>query len=79
MFFHVSAYLFKKGIDDVVDEAVVIAETAGEESSGAVGCRAAAEVLERKRANSAERYPGSRSRSCPEGDRRGPSVASAVA
>ena len=57
MFFHVSAYLFKRGIDDVVDQAMVIAETTASElrrtPSGA-----AREVLERKLANSEQRYPG---------------------
>jgi sigma-B regulation protein RsbU (phosphoserine phosphatase) len=55
MFIHVSAYLFKRGIDDVVDEAVVIAQTAAVElrRSPATGAR---EVLERKRANSEARY-----------------------
>lgn len=55
MFIHVSAYLFRRGIDDVVDEAVVIAQTAAVElrRSSAAGAR---EVLERKRGNSQARY-----------------------
>jgi sigma-B regulation protein RsbU (phosphoserine phosphatase) len=55
MFIHISAYLFKRGIDDVVDEAVVIAQTAAVElrRAPATGAR---DVLERRRANSQARY-----------------------
>lgn len=55
MFIHVSAYLFKRGIDDVVDEAAVIAQTAAVELRRAPAT-GAQEVLERKRANSQARY-----------------------
>ena len=55
MFFNVSAYLFKRGIDDIVDEATVLARTAAVElqRGGAAG-----EVLERKLANNVNRYRG---------------------
>jgi sigma-B regulation protein RsbU (phosphoserine phosphatase) len=59
MFFHVSAYLFKRGIDDIVEEARIIAQTAAIEiQRGRRGLADAGDVLDRKVANSTSRYPG---------------------
>ncbi|MGE3843976.1 MAG: PP2C family protein-serine/threonine phosphatase, partial [Vicinamibacterales bacterium] len=56
MLFHVSAYLFRMGIDDVVDEAVVIANSAIAEVQRGPLTRAP-DVLEGRRLNSMTRYP----------------------
>lgn len=58
LFFHISAFLFKNGIDDVVDEAMVVAQTAASELRRGGGLAMAQDVLDRKLANTAERYPG---------------------
>jgi sigma-B regulation protein RsbU (phosphoserine phosphatase) len=57
MFFHVSAYLFKRGIDDVMEDARSVAQTAAIELRRGRGEAATQEVLERKLANSASEYP----------------------
>ena len=57
MFFHVSAYLFKRGIDDVMEDARSVAQTAAIELRRGRGEAATREVLERKLANSASEYP----------------------
>ena len=58
MFFHVSAYLFKRGIDDVMDEAKTVAQTAAVEMQRDRRGLQAHEVLERKLANNRAEYPG---------------------
>jgi sigma-B regulation protein RsbU (phosphoserine phosphatase) len=58
MFFHVSAYLFKRGIDDVMEDARTVAQTAAIEIRRNRTEAAAREVLERKLANTAGEYPG---------------------
>jgi sigma-B regulation protein RsbU (phosphoserine phosphatase) len=70
MFLNVSGYLFKSGVDHVVDDARIIAQTAADEISRGQGTRArpaaiaAAEArvvqdaLERRYENHLERYPG---------------------
>jgi sigma-B regulation protein RsbU (phosphoserine phosphatase) len=73
MFLNVSGYLFKSGVDHVVDDARVIAQAAADEISRAQGTRAAAPAggaataaeartvraaLERRYENHLERYPG---------------------
>jgi sigma-B regulation protein RsbU (phosphoserine phosphatase) len=57
MFLHVSAYLFKRGFDDLVDEATVLAQTAAAEVQRG-GLENADQVLARKVANGSARYPG---------------------
>jgi sigma-B regulation protein RsbU (phosphoserine phosphatase) len=57
MSLHVSAFLFKRGFDDLVDEASVIAQTSAVELQRA-GLPQSDEVLTRKVANTASRYPG---------------------
>ncbi len=57
MSLHVSAFLFKRGFDDLVDEATAIAQTAAVEvQRGRLS--QADEVLARKVANTSSRYPG---------------------
>ena len=57
-FFHVSAYLFKRGIDDIVEEAGTMADTAAIELRRAKTQEAVDAVLERKHENALGRYLG---------------------
>jgi phosphoserine phosphatase RsbU/P len=58
MFFNVSGYLFKTGVDDIVDEARVAAQAAADEIARNQGMRAVHDVLERRFENNQARYPG---------------------
>jgi phosphoserine phosphatase RsbU/P len=72
MFLNVSGYLFKSGVDHVVDDARIIAQAAADEIARGQGTRGAAaaaavstaearvvrEALERRYENHLERYPG---------------------
>jgi sigma-B regulation protein RsbU (phosphoserine phosphatase) len=58
MFFNVSAYLFKTGVNDIVGEARIAAQAAAEELERSRGMRAAIDVLQRRFENNEERYPG---------------------
>ena len=58
MFFNVSAYLFKTGVNDIVGEARIAAQAAAEEIERSRGMRAAIDVLERRFENNEARYPG---------------------
>jgi len=57
MSLHVSAFLFKRGFDDLVDEATVLARTAAVEVQRA-GVAQADDVLARRAANAESRYRG---------------------
>ena len=57
MTLHVSAFLFKRGFDDLVDEATVLAQTTAIETQRS-GVAQADEVIARKVANAESRYPG---------------------
>jgi sigma-B regulation protein RsbU (phosphoserine phosphatase) len=58
MFFNVSAYLFKTGVNDIVGEARIAAQAAAEEIERSRGMRAAIDVLQRRFENNEARYPG---------------------
>ncbi len=69
MFLNVSGYLFKSGVDHVVDDARIIAQAAADEISREKGARAPTAIataearvvqdaLERRYQNHLERYPG---------------------
>jgi serine phosphatase RsbU (regulator of sigma subunit) len=58
LFFNVSGYLFKTGVDDIVDEAQVAAQTAADEIARSQGLRSVREILERRYENNQTRYPG---------------------
>jgi sigma-B regulation protein RsbU (phosphoserine phosphatase) len=58
MFFNISSYLLKNGLDELVDETNVIATTAAGEIQRSKGASAAREIVDRKWLNTAERYPG---------------------
>jgi sigma-B regulation protein RsbU (phosphoserine phosphatase) len=58
MFFNVSAYLFKTGVNDIVDEARIAAQAAADEIERSRGTRAAVEALQRRFENNEDRYPG---------------------
>jgi phosphoserine phosphatase RsbU/P len=57
MFLNVSAYLFKGGYDDLIEEARVIAQTTSLEIERAARVTDAPAVLSRRRANLQPRYP----------------------
>lgn len=54
--FHISSYLFRKGIDDVVDEAAVIASAVVTDLQRAAAATAP-DVLEQRLMNTRDRYP----------------------
>ncbi len=56
MSFQLSAYLVKRGVDDLVDDVAVIAQTAAAELRKTPGA-AVEDILERKRSNASVRYP----------------------
>jgi phosphoserine phosphatase RsbU/P len=70
MFLNVSGYLFKSGVDHVVDDARIIAQAAADEMSraqilrgtpaagGTAETRVVRDALERRYENNLERYPG---------------------
>lgn len=74
MFFHVSAYLFKRSIDDVVDEAAIVASAAALELSRAANVRNAPEVFERRLAGTPH-HPGLSLALVPRAERAAPPVA----
>ena len=58
MFLNVSSYLVKGGLDDLVEEAVVLADTTVAEIERGPGLAGASVVLESKLATTLERHPG---------------------
>lgn len=58
MFFHVSGYLFKRGMDDAVSFTALVAQTTAGELARERTTASVAATLERKIANYGERYPG---------------------
>jgi phosphoserine phosphatase RsbU/P len=58
MFFHVSGYLFKRGIDDVVRDARMVAETTALEVERERGAETLPAVLDRRVADHQRRYEG---------------------
>jgi sigma-B regulation protein RsbU (phosphoserine phosphatase) len=58
MFLNVSAFLFKRGVDDIVEEARLIAKTSAIEIQRGRGIGEAQDVLQRKLSNNLARYAG---------------------
>ncbi len=58
MFFNVSAYLLRTGVNDIVNEALMTAGGAAEEVARSQGASAALAGLQRRVDNAVERYPG---------------------
>jgi sigma-B regulation protein RsbU (phosphoserine phosphatase) len=76
--FQLSAYLVKRGVDDMVDDVTVVAQTAAAELTRSPGT-AVEDILERKRAHAATRYPRASLVLVPRVDRaRGAALARAV-